>query len=131
MFNTNFGIEIEFTGITRSKAAGVVADHLGGTIQHTGGSYDTYTVTAPDGRVWKLMSDSSITALKKERGTLMSADSTYKVELVSPILTYDQDIDTLQELVRKLRRAGAVAPDNAGIHYRKQDITKRSRAKTQ
>jgi hypothetical protein len=42
----------------------------------------------------------------------------YAVELVSPILTYREDIETLQELVRRLRNAGGFADDStcAGIH---------------
>src|SRR5690606_4599361 len=40
----------------------------------------------------------------------------YSVELVSPILTYREDIETLQELVRKLRKAGAFTNTSCGIH---------------
>jgi hypothetical protein len=29
MFNNKFGIEIEFTGITRNKAASVIAGYIG------------------------------------------------------------------------------------------------------
>lgn len=32
MLKERFGIEIEFTGIMRSKASKVIADYLGGTI---------------------------------------------------------------------------------------------------
>ncbi len=116
MFQAKFGIEIEFTGITRSKAAGVAAEYLGGSVESFGDYYDTQRVTAPDGRVWKLMYDASVTPLKKERGRRVPAGGEYKVELVSPILTYREDIETLQELVRKLRKAGAFSPDTAGIH---------------
>jgi len=35
---------------------------------------------------------------------------------VSPILIYENDIDTLQELVRRLRKAGAFTNDTCGIH---------------
>ena len=41
MFTSKFGIEIEFTGITRNEAAKVAADYLGGTVTHTGDYYDT------------------------------------------------------------------------------------------
>ena len=46
------------------------------------------------------------------------ADKTYSVELVSPILTYEEDIETLQEMVRKLRKAGAFSEsqNRTGIH---------------
>ena len=46
MFTTRFGIEIEFTGITRNKATEVTAKHLNATIERTFDSYDTYKVTA-------------------------------------------------------------------------------------
>jgi hypothetical protein len=116
MFTSKFGIEIEFTGITRNEAARVTAEFLGGTVSEGYDHYDTKKVTAPDGRVWKIMYDSSVSALKKERGRTTGATDTYKVELVSPILTYREDIETLQGLVRRLRKAGGFAPDNAGIH---------------
>ena len=44
-----------------------------------------------------------------------SAGDEYKVEFVSPICEY-ADIPTIQELVRQLRHAGAIAGENAGIH---------------
>lgn len=116
MFTTNFGIEIEFTGITRKEAAAVAAEHLGGTIEFAGTYYDTHKVIAPDGRVWKFMADGSIQCQKKSGRRTVSADRDYSVELVSPILTYEADIETLQELVRKLRKAGGFANNSCGIH---------------
>jgi len=116
MFTARFGIEIEFTGITREHAARIAAEYLNGRITNTYDSYDTKKVTAPDGRVWKFVSDSSVTAQKKVGGRKISAGNEYRVELVSPILTYREDIETLQELIRRLRKAGGFAPDTAGIH---------------
>lgn len=117
MFNNKFGIEIEFTGITRSEAARVAAEHLGGTISSTGDYYGTQKIIAPDGRAWKFMSDASINKQHKvsDKKTA-TADGEYSVELVSPILTYRKDIETLQELIRKLRKAGAFANTSCGIH---------------
>lgn len=117
MFNTKFGIEIEFTGITRTKAAKVIADHLNGTVESLGDYYDKKQITAPDGRKWLVMYDSSIRAQKKENGIRIGAQDIYKCELVSPILTYNRDIECLQEMVRKLRKAGAfVSEGSCGIH---------------
>ena len=42
-------------------------------------------------------------------------DIAYQVELVSPICQYP-DIETIQEIVRKLRKAGALTNASAGIH---------------
>lgn len=122
MFTTKFGIEVECTGVTRACAAQVVAEVLGGSARYAGGGYGAYHVSAPDagspggGRVWKIVSDASIVAQKKEGKRIVSADSDYKVELVSPILTYQEDIDALQEIIRGLRKAGAFPGKTCGIH---------------
>ena len=115
MLRANFGIEIEFTGITRERAAKVAAEFLQGTYSEGGTYYDTKKVTTADGRVWKVMYDGSINCQRKERGRTVSAGREYSVELVSPILTYLEDIETLQELVRQLRHAGAFTNSTCGI----------------
>jgi len=116
MLKSRFGIEIEFTGITREKASEVVASHLNATISKTYNNYDCYKITSQDNRVWQIMSDASITCQRKENGRIISANNTYSVELVSPILTYKEDIENLQELVRKLRQAGGFTNSSCGIH---------------
>ena len=109
MFTNHFGIEIEFTGITRQKAAEIAAAYLNGQGRSLGDYYDTQRITAPDGRVWKFMSDGSIDCQRKVRGQTVSAGGDHSVELVSPVLLYREDIDTLQGLVRALRKAGGFA----------------------
>ena len=116
MLNHKFGIEIEFTGITRRKAAEVVAKVFNTTVIEEGTYYDTKAVKQADGRKWKVMSDGSIHCQKKEGNLKVGASRDYSVELVSPILTYKEDIDNLQELVRQLRKAGAFANSSCGIH---------------
>lgn len=116
MLTTKFGIEIEFTGITRKQAAKTAATFLGGRTESVNDYYDTQKVIAPDGRVWKFMSDGSINTQKKEGKKIVSASKEYSVELVSPILSYRDDIGTLQELVRQLRHEGAFANSSCGIH---------------
>ena len=116
MFTKQFGLEIEFTGISREKAAETVAHYLGGTATITGDYYDTQKITAPDGRTWKLMYDGSINCQKKDGRRTVSAGSNYSVELVSPILLYREDIDTVQALARRLRKAGGFANKSCGIH---------------
>lgn len=95
----------------------MVAKYFGGLTHQIGGRYDEYHVFDTKARTWKIVSDASIEPMKKVRGELVPADSTYKVELVSPILTYD-DIESLQELVRALRAAGVVSDSqySSGIH---------------
>jgi len=118
MKNQTIGVEIEMTGITREMAADVTANFLGGIVERTFDFYDTYKVIGPDRRIWKIMSDASIETMKNEKGRLVSADRNYSVELVTPILKYEEDIETLQELIRQLRHAGAVSESKlqCGIH---------------
>ena len=110
-----FGIEIEFTGITRRMAAEVAAGYFSSTAHHDGTYYDIYSALDRQGRKWKFMSDASINAEKKAEGRIVSAEYAYKVELVSPICRYD-DIHDIQELVRSLRAAGAFSNKSCGIH---------------
>ena len=56
MRQTNFGIEIEMTGLTRSRAANIAPALLEGNANRRGDGCGTYEVKAADGRVWKLMS---------------------------------------------------------------------------
>ena len=106
MKNQTFGIEIEMNGILRTKAAAVIAAHFGTTESRPDGTcYHTQTIRMPDGRVWKVMRDSSIPGPDAER-----------TEVVSPICRWE-DIDLVQKLVRELRAAGAKTdPAHCGIH---------------
>lgn len=107
MKKQNFGVEIELTGITRKKAAAIAADFFGEASRHEGTHYDTYSTIDRKGRTWKFMSDSSINT--------EGMGFEYSTELVTPILQYE-DIELLQELIRKLRAAGAKANSSCGIH---------------
>lgn len=115
MKDQHFGIEIEFTGITREKAAAVAKEYFGETSRYVGGSYNAYEVFDYYARTWKFVSDASINAQKKVGREIQSATSEYSVELVSPICKW-RDIETIQELVRRLRGAGAFSNKSCGIH---------------
>ena len=116
MLNAKFGIEIEFTGITREKAAKVAAKFLEGKYIEGGTYYDVKKVKVPDGRIWEFVYDGSIRTQVSRNGRRVNANRDYSVEIVSPILTYRKDIDTLQELVRRIRKAGAFTNSSCGIH---------------
>lgn len=103
------GVEIEMNNITREKAAQIAADFFGtGRSQNTASrnGYSTWSAWDSDGREWKFQKDVSIAGPDSE-----------KCELVTPILHYE-DIETLQELVRQLRHAGAKsdASRGCGVH---------------
>ena len=116
-----FGVEVEMTGITRRQAADALAEYFGTTPQYLGTYYDTWGVTDPEGKVWKLMSDGSI---RPERKTAEGytfdfprnmGSGEYQVEMVSPKLTY-AELPKFQECVRRVRKAGAKVNGSCGIH---------------
>jgi len=115
MRTQKFGIEIELTGITRKKAAEVIAEYYGTESFYLGTYYKTYGAKDRMGRTWKATFDSSITAQKNVESRRVPASDEYKCEIVSPILTYE-DIEDLQEIVRQLRHKKAFAGDQCGIH---------------
>lgn len=117
MKNQTIGVEIEMNNITREKAARKVAEYFGTRAWNAAGEYGYYSWACKDGqgRVWKFQRDVSIYGPDAE-----------KCELVTPILTYD-DIETLQEIIRLLRKAGAKSGPSRGcgvhIHIGKGDHT--------
>ncbi len=109
MKKQTIGVEVEMNNITRKDAAKVAADFFGtNRTEYTGGrnGYETYSAWDNEGREWKFQKDVSIAGPDSE-----------KCELVTPILTYS-DIETLQELIRRLRKAGAKsdATRGCGVH---------------
>lgn len=109
MKNQTIGIEVEMNSITRQKAAKVAAEFFGtDRYENTAGrnGYSTWSAWDAQGREWKFQKDVSIAGPDEQ-----------KCELVTPILTYG-DIETLQELCRQFRHAGAKsdASRGCGVH---------------
>ena len=94
------GVEVEMNNITRNRAAKIAAELFGtGRYENTAdrNGYFTWSAWDAEGREWKFQRDVSI-----------AGDDAKKCELVTPILHYSE-IETLQELIRRLRHAGAVS----------------------
>ena len=109
MKKQTIGVEVEMNNITREKAAKLTADFFGtGRYQNTASrnGYMTWSAWDSQGREWKFQKDVSI-----------AGDDAHKCEMVTPILKYE-DIETLQELIRRLRKAGAKsdATRGCGVH---------------
>ena len=105
MKTQTIGVEVEMNSITRRNAAKLAADFFGtGRYEDTAwrNGYKTWSAWDEQGREWKFQRDSSIAGPDDE-----------KCELVTPILCYD-DIETLQELIRQLRHAGAKSDPTRG-----------------
>ena len=109
MKEQTIGVEVEMNNITREKAAKIATELFGtGRYEYTDNrnGYLTWSAWSSDGREWKFQRDTSISGVESK-----------KCELVTPILKYD-DIETLQELIRLLRKAGAKsdATRGCGVH---------------
>lgn len=109
MKKQTIGVEVEMNNITRQKAAKLAAEFFGtGSSQNTASrnGYCTWSAWDADGREWKFQKDVSISGPDDE-----------KCEMVTPILRYE-DMETLQELIRRLRKAGAKsdATRGCGVH---------------
>lgn len=104
------------TGITRKQAAQALAAYFGTEPSYRGGTYSEYQVKDKEGKVWALRSDASIRCERTIRkGASEPANSDYSVEVVSPVLTYEE-IPKLQEVIRILRGAGAKVNKSCGLH---------------
>ena len=109
MKKQTIGVEVEMNNIARKDAARIAAEFFGtGHYQNTAfrNGYKAWSAWDEQGREWKFQFDSSIKGPEDE-----------KCELVTPILHYE-DIETLQELCRRLRKAGAKsdATRGCGVH---------------
>lgn len=112
--NQKFGVEVEMTGITREKAAKIVAAVLGTTPSRPDNNcYHTRIIADEAARKWKIMRDSSIKPIRNDGGDAPLDE--YKVEFVTPPLEYD-DIELLQNIIRKLHDGGARPHTSCGIH---------------
>ena len=118
MKKQTIGVEVEMNNITREKAASLAAEYFGTfrsdyTAYRNG--YSTWSAWDEQGREWKFQKDVSITGPDDR-----------KCELVTPILNYE-DIETLQELCRRLRKAGAKSDPTRGcgvhVHIGANDHT--------
>ena len=108
MKKQTIGVEIEFTGITRGRAAEIIADYFGTEAYYEGGGYRVWDIRDQKGRKWMVERDSSI---------IPTGGDDTRCELVTPVLKYE-DIETLQEIARLLRKAGAKADATykCGVH---------------
>ena len=118
-----FGVEIEFTGISREAAARAAASVLcegpGGRPTQFLDKYRACSrkVTDAQGREWKFVSDCTVPGstygCENLACTSTHYPSTYRAatpnrggEFVTPPIRNEADMETLQKVVRAIRRAG-------------------------
>lgn len=100
-----FGIEIETIGRNRAIVGQAIHSVVGGALGRSASGHDHWKVTDLQGRAWRVVHDAS----------LNNVPSHLRAEVVSPVLTY-ADLDTLQQVVRAIRRYGAKVDAKCGIH---------------
>lgn len=106
------------TGITRRQAAEAAAALFGATARqtHESRTYDPWEVMDREGKAWRFVYDASIRGSRRlGLQQVPTGDGVYKVEMNSPKLEYGE-LGKLQEVVRALRRAGAVVNESCGMH---------------
>lgn len=105
MKQQTIGVEVEMNNIRRKDAAKLAAEFFGtGRWEDTASrnGYRAWSAWDSQGREWKFERDASIAGPDEE-----------KCEMVTPILKYE-DMELLQELVRRLRKAGAKSDPTRG-----------------
>ncbi len=107
MRELSYGVEIETVGRTREAVTRAIQTAVGGEVRYLGSpySFDPWQVTDSQCRVWKVVKDASLNNVPEH----------LRAEIVSPILNYG-DMETLQQVIRAVRAAGAHVDSTTAIH---------------
>lgn len=117
----SWGLEIEFTGITREHAAHLMSEYLeesglsDGQIYHSS-HYDERSCKDNQNRIWRIISDSSISPIVSQTNSeYCGCQGDYRCEFVTPICQYE-DFEIIRGIVGKFANAKAKTNDSCGIH---------------
>ena len=103
----NFGIEIEVAGASRTVIVKAICEAVNGRVTGQRVGYLSATlITDEQDRIWRVCTDSSIDQVNHHRGN----------EIVSPILTYPDDIEILKTVIRKVKATNAIVNRSCSIH---------------
>ena len=106
-----YGVELEYECISKHEAVRALEQLFGTHARYAGTYLDAWKVPMPDGREWTVENDGSLSS---------------GCETVSPVMKI-ADMETVQNVVRALRRAGAKARSTCGLHIHvgAGDVTER------
>ena len=114
MDTRTIGIEVEMTGILRSKAAEVVGSFFNAYPQSI--TRLNYAVKDNLGRKWHIKYDDSIILLVNNGNELIpTSDEAYAIEIISPVLKVD-GIKTMLMVMDSLRHTGGIVSESCGLH---------------
>lgn len=124
-----YRIELELTGITRKRAAELLAEQFESPPKYSFGG-DKYTVTDSRGREWVALPCPGVRAEKWNNGRMVGANHLYQVKVCTPFL-FENEFDTLGEMLERMETGGAslnestsmaVALDMAGLEIQSKFI---------
>ncbi len=108
-----YGLEMEFTGITRKRAAEQIAEHFGTAAQYSFEG-DKYSVTDPRDRVWTVLPCPSVRAERWQNNRMVGANHLYHMKICTPLL-YESDFDTVEKILGRLETGGAATNESTGM----------------
>ena len=138
-----FGIEIEFTGISKQMTLDAIRSVVGGVPSN---SSSMSNILTSDGRKWTVVYDSSISSrittdgvisaitnyMRVNRITSLASTAdmnrhltrandtfngthTNQVEFITPICKFE-DIEVIQKIIRAIKKLGGITNESCGIH---------------
>lgn len=106
-------LEMEFTGITRKRAAELIAEHFGTAAQYSFDG-DKYSVADTRGRVWTVLPCPSVRAERWQNNKMVGANHLYHMKICTPLL-YEDDFETVEKILGRLETGGAVTNERTGM----------------
>ena len=108
-----YALEMEFTGITRKRAAELIAEHFGTAAQYSFDG-DKYSVADTRGRVWTVPPCPSVRAERWQNNKMVGANHLYHMKICTPLL-YENDFETVEKILGRLETGGAVTNERTGM----------------
>lgn len=108
-----YGLEMEFTGITRKRAAELAAEQFGTTAAYSFEG-DKYSVVDTRERIWTVLPCPGVRAERWQNNKMVGANQLYQVKVSTPLL-YESDFETVGEILGRLETGGAVINESTGM----------------
>ncbi len=108
-----YGLEMEFTGITRKRAAELIAEQFETAAQYSFEG-DKYSVTDSRDRVWTVLPCPSVRAERWQNNRMVGANYLYQVKVCTPLL-YESDFETVEKILGQLETGGAATNESTGM----------------
>lgn len=104
-----YSIAMDMTGITRKRAAEILAETLKSDYKYNFDS-DGYTIKDRRGLIWNLLPSDNIKAEKTLNSKIVGANYLYQIKLFTPFF-YTNDFASMEELTEIMKTGGALVND--------------------